>query len=59
MKRMRVAQDWDSWRAIDKAELGHRIVLNLSNTKPRLQNTLPTNVNVYSVHVPHYWWSFN
>lgn len=34
MNRIRVAQDRDKWQAPDKAELGHRIALNLSNTKP-------------------------
>jgi len=46
MNRMHVAQDRDNWRALDKAELGHRIVLKLSNTKPRFKNRLPSNANV-------------
>jgi hypothetical protein len=37
MNRMRVAQSRDNWRALDKAELGHRIAVNISNTKSRLK----------------------
>lgn len=37
MNRMRVAQSRDNWRALDKAELGHRQALNMSNIKLRLK----------------------
>jgi len=53
---MRVAQDRDHWRALDKVEFGHRIALNLSNTKPRLRKQ--TTFKRES-HVPQYRWSFN
>ena len=62
MNSKRVAQDSDNWQALDKAHLGHRIVLNLSiqynsTLKSRLNNLQKRTSKLRTLL--HYRWSFN